>query len=236
MDNTKFIDSIQNEVDASYLYSRIAAGEKDEVIAGYYKQMSDIENHHLQKMLAKGKEMGINVIPKPSFRARMLDRIGKRFGYGAISNMMVDTEKSISSSVIRQKMKTGEQLQGNETRHVSILKSLKDLSGERLTRIEGRHRSVGGNALRAAVLGANDGLVSNMSLVMGVAGATNGEQGVLIAGVAGLLAGAISMALGEWISVKSSQELYEKQIKLELEEIENTPDEEMYELALLYKA
>jgi len=90
--------------------------------------------------------------------------------------------------------------------------------------------------LRAAVLGANDGLVSNLSLVMGVAGATLAGQGVLIAGVAGLLAGAISMALGEWLSVQSSRELYEHQIATEAEEIQTSPEEEAEELALIYES
>ena len=71
---------------------------------------------------------------------------------------------------------------------------------------------MGGNALRAAVLGANDGLVSNMSLVMGVAGADANPKTILLTGLAGLVAGACSMALGEWLSVNSSRELYERQI------------------------
>jgi VIT1/CCC1 family predicted Fe2+/Mn2+ transporter len=86
------------------------------------------------------------------------------------------------------------------------------------------------------VLGGNDGLVSNFSLVMGVAGATAGGGGVLLAGVAGLLAGALSMALGEWISVKSSQELYENQMQLEMDELETNPEAEQKELALIYMA
>jgi VIT1/CCC1 family predicted Fe2+/Mn2+ transporter len=93
---------------------------------------------------------------------------------------------------------------------------------------------VGGNALRAAVLGGNDGLVSNFSLVMGIAGASSGQKEVLLAGMAGLLAGALSMALGEWISVKSSQELYENQMQLEMDELENNPEGEEKELALIY--
>lgn len=237
MNPKKFKIAIQTEADASFLYQCIAAGTKDDMIASYYRQMAEIENHHLQKMLEKGITTGyLTEIPKPSLRARILNRIGKIFGYGIISSMMIDTEKSISSSVLQKKINAGEQIQGNETRHVSILKSLDQLSGESLAKIEGRHRNIGGNALRAAVLGANDGLVSNLSLVMGVVGAAPGENIILIAGVAGLLAGAISMALGEWISVKSSQELYERQINLELEEIENSPEEEMQELALMYKA
>jgi VIT1/CCC1 family predicted Fe2+/Mn2+ transporter len=85
-------------------------------------------------------------------------------------------------------------------------------------------------------LGGNDGLVSNFSLVMGIAGATEGQSGVLLAGLAGLLAGALSMALGEWISVKSSQELYENQMQLEMEELETNPQGEQKELALIYMA
>jgi VIT1/CCC1 family predicted Fe2+/Mn2+ transporter len=108
------------------------------------------------------------------------------------------------------------------------------VSGSNLARFEKRHRSVGGNALRAAVLGGNDGLVSNFSLVMGIAGATSGNDEVLLAGMAGLLAGALSMALGEWISVKSSQELYENQMNLEMEELEVNPAGEEKEIALIY--
>jgi predicted membrane protein (TIGR00267 family) len=90
--------------------------------------------------------------------------------------------------------------------------------------------------LRAAVLGANDGLLSNFSLVMGVAGAALSSQSILITGLAGLLAGAGSMAMGEWISVESSRELYERQISIEAEELKTIPDEEEEELALIYIA
>ncbi len=110
------------------------------------------------------------------------------------------------------------------------------MEGSALAALEGRHRSTGGNALRAAVLGANDGLVSNLSLVMGVAGATLNNHTVLITGIAGLLAGAISMALGEWLSVQSSRELFSHQIKIESAEVAQHPEEEVEELALIYEA
>ena len=112
----------------------------------------------------------------------------------------------------------------------------KGVDGETLAKIEGRHRSAGGNALRAAVLGASDGLLSNFNLIMGVAGAEVSSQGILLTGFAGLLAGAISMALGEWISVQSSRELYQRQIDTEREEIETSPEEEIEELTLIYQA
>ncbi len=103
-------------------------------------------------------------------------------------------------------------------------------------REEGRHRTVGGNALRAAVLGANDGLVSNFSLVMGVAGAGGDQGAILVAGLAGLLAGALSMALGEWLSVQSARELYANQLAAEAAEIADHPEEEVEELRLIYEA
>jgi VIT1/CCC1 family predicted Fe2+/Mn2+ transporter len=114
--------------------------------------------------------------------------------------------------------------------------SPKGMEGGALARLEGRHRSIGGNALRAGVLGANDGLVSNLSLIMGVAGADLSGNSILVTGFAGLVAGACSMAMGEWLSVQSSRELYERQIKVEAQELAETPKEEEEELALIYEA
>jgi VIT1/CCC1 family predicted Fe2+/Mn2+ transporter len=99
-----------------------------------------------------------------------------------------------------------------------------------------RHRGYGGGNLRAAVFGVNDGLVSNASLIMGVAGAGTSPEFVLTAGVAGLLAGALSMASGEYVSVRSQREMYEYQIALERDELDEYPDEEAEELALIYQA
>jgi VIT1/CCC1 family predicted Fe2+/Mn2+ transporter len=95
---------------------------------------------------------------------------------------------------------------------------------------------VGGNALRAAVLGANDGLVSNLALVMGVAGAALSGRAILITGIAGLLAGAGSMALGEWVSVQSSRELHRRQLQIEAEELRLNPEAETEELVDIYRA
>lgn len=98
-----------------------------------------------------------------------------------------------------------------------------------------RHGRIGGNALRASVLGANDGLVSNLSLVMGVAGAGLDNHVILITGVAGLLAGACSMAMGEWISVQSSRELNLRELAVERAEIAKYPEEELEELIGIYE-
>lgn len=236
-----FSASVQTEVDAAFLYERIATAESDSGIAHIFKQLSEIEHGHAEKMLERMLEQGMQgTLPPPSWRARVLDRIGKMFGYDYIIGVMMDTEKSIAQAVVSQKTAEKIPVTGEEGNHVKILQSLltsqHKVSGEQLSRIEGRHKTVGGNALRAAVLGANDGLVSNLSLVMGVAGATSGRSEILLAGSAGLLAGALSMALGEWISVKSSQELYERQMELEMDEIVANPEGELKEITLIYIA
>jgi VIT1/CCC1 family predicted Fe2+/Mn2+ transporter len=110
------------------------------------------------------------------------------------------------------------------------------LSGGALAQLEGRHRGGSGNALRAAVLGANDGLVSNLSLVMGVAGAELSSATILVTGLAGLVAGACSMAMGEWLSVTSAREFGQQQIAVEAAELKEFPEEEKQELMLIYQA
>jgi VIT1/CCC1 family predicted Fe2+/Mn2+ transporter len=103
--------------------------------------------------------------------------------------------------------------------------------------IGGRHRTAGaGNALRAAVFGINDGLVSNAALILGIAGATADARVIVLTGSAGLLAGALSMAAGEYVSVRSQREMFEYQIGLEREELAQYPEEEAAELALIYTA
>ena len=231
--------NLQTEIDAAYLYSKLASHEKDTSIASIFSQMSEIElGHAVAYMRRKGNEAG--KLPPPSLRARILNRIGKLFGYNYVLGVLMETEKSIARALVAQKQSHRIATDGIDTSHVTILRSLLEkgspVEGSTFARFEKRHRSVGGNALRAAVLGGNDGLVSNFSLVMGVAGATSDQEGVLLAGLAGLLAGALSMALGEWISVKSSQELSENQMQLEMEEIEINPEGEQKELTLIYMA
>jgi VIT1/CCC1 family predicted Fe2+/Mn2+ transporter len=103
--------------------------------------------------------------------------------------------------------------------------------------LERRHRGLsGGGNLRAAVFGVNDGLVSNASLILGVAGAGPEPGVIVLSGVAGLLAGAFSMAAGEYLSVRSQREMLEYQIGLEREELSQYPEEEAEELSLIYQA
>jgi vacuolar iron transporter family protein len=231
--------NVQTEVDAWFLYKMLAEHESDETIANVFRQMSEIEKGHAEAFAKKAIINPENLM-HPSNRAKIFNMIGKIFGYDYVLGVLMDTEKSLSTAILSTKKKNKKEITGTETNHVKILQAIleKDTTtaGKHLSKFESRHRSVGGNAIRAAVLGGNDGLVSNFSLVMGIAGATSGEQGVLLAGLAGMLAGALSMALGEWISVKSSQELYENQMQIEMEELETNPDGEMKELALIYMA
>jgi len=231
--------NIQTEIDACYLYRKLAENETDEAVANVFHQMSEIEQGHAEAFARKVNIPTENLI-KPSWRAKTMNMIGQLFGYDYVLGAMMDTEKSLSNAIIKTKEKNKLEVTGSETNHVQILWSIldndKNISGTQHAKFESRHRSVGGNAIRAAVLGGNDGLVSNFSLVMGIAGATGGGKGVLLAGIAGLLAGALSMALGEWISVKSSQELYENQMAIEMDELETNPEGEQQELALIYMA
>jgi len=231
--------SLQTEIDACYLYTKLAENENDEAVVNVFRQMSEIEQSHAEAF-ARRENIPIENLIKPSWRALTLNTIGKVFGYDYVLGALMDTEKSLSNAIISTKERNKEALDGSETNHVKILWSIiekdQSISGSQHAKFEKKHRSVGGNAIRAAVLGGNDGLVSNFSLIMGVAGATSGEQGVLLAGLAGLLAGALSMAMGEWISVKSSQELYENQMAIEMDELETNPEGEKRELALIYIA
>jgi VIT1/CCC1 family predicted Fe2+/Mn2+ transporter len=231
------IKNIQTEVDASFLYKVLAENEEDKAIANIFFRMSEIELSHALAFLQK-INLDASQLPKPSARARILKSIGKVLGYDYVLGVLMDTEKSLSTSILRSRKNQKQAESFSDTAHVTILKNILSsrtkISGANLARFEKRHRSVGGNALRAAVLGGNDGLVSNFSLIMGIAGATNGQKEVLLAGMAGMLAGALSMAMGEWISVKSSQELNENQMELEMEELETNPDGEEKELAIIY--
>lgn len=229
--------NIQTEIDTGFLYKVLAENESDANVAKVFFQMSEIEQGHAIAFMQKNG-LDISILPKPSFRANLLNYIGKIFGYDYILGVVLDSEKSISNAVLDARKKNNSEISISDTAHVTILKNIlnnnSNISGANLARFEKRHRSVGGNALRAAVMGGNDGLVSNFSLVMGIAGATNGQKEVLLTGLAGLMAGALSMALGEWISVKSSQELSENQMQLEMEELENNPEGEERELTLIY--
>lgn len=242
MDLNKLKGQLQTEVDTAFLYESIAAIQTDENLVRVLQSLGEIEKGHAKHMLDKVINAEPNYkMPLPSSRAKLQLKLGKIFGYGSIISSLSNIEKQFAVNAIKNKIESGGKPTGFEHNHLKIIEAVNDnaafnVSGGFLSKFESRHKAVGGNALRAAVLGSNDGLVSNMSLVMGVAGAAVSNNTILLTGIAGLMAGAISMALGEWLSVQSSRELNQRQIDLETEELEASPEEEKKELVLLYQA
>lgn len=242
MDLNKLKGQLQTEVDTAFLYDSIANIQEDDNLKRVLQSLVEIEKGHARHMLHKVMELEPNyTMPLPSSRAKFQLKLGKVFGYTSIISSLSNIEKQFAVNAIKNKIENNEKLTGFEHNHLKIIEAVNsnaalNVSGGFLSKFESRHKSVGGNALRAAVLGSNDGLVSNMSLVMGVAGAAVSNDTILLTGIAGLMAGAISMALGEWLSVQSSRELNQRQIELELEELEASPEEEKKELVLLYQA
>jgi VIT1/CCC1 family predicted Fe2+/Mn2+ transporter len=233
--------NLQGEVDGAQLYRSLADAEPDPKIAEVYRRLAAVEEAHgefwRRKLEALGKRAS-NM--RAGWRTRALGWLARRFGPEFVLPVISGLEKADIGSYDTQPDAVAGGLPQAERSHARILAAIAGgpkggLSGSTLGRIEGRHRT-GGNALRAAVLGANDGLVSNLSLVMGVAGAMIDSHTLLLTGLAGLVAGACSMAMGEWLSVNSARELYQQQIDTEAGELEQAPDEEKEEIILIYQA
>ncbi|HPH97211.1 MAG TPA: VIT1/CCC1 family protein [Anaerolineaceae bacterium] len=235
-------ENFQNEVDSAFLYRTLAGLEKQENLSQVYLHMAQAEEEHTGFWEKKLADAGAPVKGrKPTWRAQALAVLAKQFGPGFVLPTLIGKEKDGGNAYSGQEEARETTMAAEERSHERLLttivsKSRGGMEGGMLAALEGRHRSGGGNALRAAVLGANDGLVSNLSLVMGVAGADLSGHTILITGLAGLLAGAGSMALGEWLSVQSSRELYAHQIEIEKRELALIPEEEQAELALIYQA
>ncbi|MGC8855474.1 MAG: VIT1/CCC1 transporter family protein [Anaerolineae bacterium] len=237
----RYLGNRQKEIEGAALYQALAENEKQPQLAELYRKLAATEEKHAAAWEKKLTEMQVPIPPRQiSWRTRTMIWLAKRFGPGFILPTITQNEQVDSRAYDSQSEAEAQQFAREEKSHARVLAMAaapkSGLSGAAVAQMEGRHRAGGGNALRAAVLGANDGLVSILSLTMGVAGATMSNKEVLIAGLAGILAGAGSMALGEWLSVQSSRELYEHQIKIEEEEIATNPDEEREELALIYQA
>lgn len=224
------------------MYNAVADAEKSPQLAAVYRKLAATETKHAAFWQAQLRAANQQVSTyKPSWRARTLAALAKRFGASFVLPTITDLERGDSKGYATQPESKNTPMSAEENSHANVLRTIVTqtrggMEGSALAQLEGRHRATGGNALRAAVLGANDGLVSNLSLIMGVAGAVTQGNEIVIAGLAGLLAGACSMAMGEWISVQSSRELYERQIKIEAAELAHAPQEEQEELALIYQA
>lgn len=238
---TRLRDNLQAEVDGARLYRALAEAEPNPDIAKVYARLASIEEAHAEVWRKQLQALGKSIrMPPPGWRTRALSFLARRFGPAFVLPVIGGMERIDSSKYDTQAEAVAGGLPQAERSHARILQAIgqglpNGMQGSALARLEGRHRS-GGNALRAAVLGANDGLVSNLSLVAGVAGATIDNHTLLLTGIAGLVAGACSMAMGEWLSVNSARELYQGQIQTEAMELEQAPEEEQEELALIYQA
>jgi VIT1/CCC1 family predicted Fe2+/Mn2+ transporter len=230
----------QDEIDSAWIYRALADAEDDPSLAEVYQRLASVEEKHAAFWETKMRAEGEAIPPRaPTWRAKALAWMAKRFGTSFVLPTLADLEAADSGSYDGQPDARAAAMPAEERSHERILKTITGrggLTGSTVARLEGRHRAAAGNALRAAVLGANDGLLSNFSLIMGVAGASQSGQAILIAGLAGLMAGAGSMALGEWISVQSSRELYHHQIGIEAKELAEIPAEEEEELKLIYQS
>lgn len=242
-DINRYRENLQGELDASATYRALADLEQQPHISEVYQRMAAMEEKHATFWAGKLADAGGTSAPSnPTMRARLLIFLARKLGAGLILPTLVSTEKVAGHGYDNQEEAKGTGMAGEEQSHARVLKAVSQATrgsgaeGGMLARMEGRHRAVGGNALRAAVLGANDGLVSTLSLVMGVAGGLRNAQTVALAGVAGMLAGACAMAMGEWLSVQSARELAQKQMAIEQSELEESPQEEMEELALIYQS
>lgn len=238
----RYLANRQGEIDSAALYRVLADVERQPQLSDVYRRLASTEEQHAtlweQRLVAAG-----HTPPpaRPSWRVRVLARLARRFGPQFVLPVIIGREAADSGDYDQQPESRGTAMPAQERLHGRLLRAIagssrSGMEGPALARFEGRHRAVGGNALRAAVLGANDGLVSNLSLVMGVAGAAVSGRALLVTGLAGLIAGAGSMAMGEWLSVQSSRELNERQIEVEREELTTAPAEEAEELALIYQA
>lgn len=238
-DIARYRANLQAEIDGGALYRAMAEGSQSPQLGELYRRLAETEERHAELWRGRLAEVGASFPARATVRTRLLVALVRRFGPGLVAGTIASQEARDRGRYDDQPEAAGTSLAADERSHARLLNTLIGQGGSAgglLARFEGRHRAVGGNALRAAVLGANDGLVSNFCLIMGVAGAGADRGPILIAGLAGLLAGSLSMALGEWLSVQSTRELYVNQLRIEASELEEMPAEEEAELQLIYEA
>jgi VIT1/CCC1 family predicted Fe2+/Mn2+ transporter/rubrerythrin len=229
------------EQQAIRLYGRLANAEPNPDLASVYRKLMAAEERHAAYWAEKLRENGAEIPSvRATWRTRTFGWLAARKGPAFVLPSIAAQEKTAAMDYIGQTDAESVHMPADERSHARIFQRLTQISqglqGNQLAHFEGRHPAAGGNSLRAAVLGANDGLVSIFSLVMGVAGVGVSTHTIVATGLSGLLAGALSMAFGEWLSVQSSRELNQHQLAIEEQELAETPEEELEELTLIYQA
>ena len=240
MQARRFGELLASEQRSAALYTRLAGaanGEQQKVLA----ELAAVERKHAAHWADKLTELGEPVPERArtGLRSRMLGWLAYWFSVAAVLPFLERAEHA-DAGLYRDDADATAAMAIDERSHARVLTHLRDSvptdDPAGIRRRERWHRGDRSGALRAAVFGVNDGLVSNTSLVMGFAGSGASGSTILFAGLAGLLAGAFSMAAGEYISMRSQKESYEREISLESEELRDDPEAEVEELALIYRA
>ena len=235
-----WLQNLIDERDGAALYEGLAKYEKDAARATSFRELAEAERRHAAIWARKLEKEGV-ALPAdlPSSRVRALVWLARRLGSAAVVPMILETEAGDAekydqqggeaTAIAEEERAHGRVLTGMAGRGSTSPRGL-IASRERWHRGGGRAGSI-----RAAIFGMNDGLVSNLSLILGVAGAGVAPGTVLVTGFAGLLAGAFSMAAGEYTSVASQRDLLARQVAMEKREIDEAPEEEAAELVLIFK-
>ncbi|HEY2279801.1 MAG TPA: VIT1/CCC1 family protein [Streptosporangiaceae bacterium] len=233
-------DMLASERDAAALYTRLAdaeTGEREEI----FRELASIELKHAAHWEGKLRDAGARVPAPggPSLRTRLLGQAASRLSVGSVLPLIERAERA-DAGMYDADPDADPEMAADERGHARTLARLID-GGKpdpraQVRRREPWHRGDRSGALRAGVFGVSDGLVSNTALVMGFAGSGASRTVILLAGVAGLLAGSFSMAAGEYVSMSSQREMYQREIALEQAELAEKPDEEHAELVLIYRA
>jgi len=244
-DTDQSLDNLRLERDAILLYDGLAAMEKEPARSAAFHRIAGNERRHADIWARKLEERGAVVPPAPTRprpRVAVILFLARLFGTKAVSDLVTALEGDEEDIYDSQSSPEVAAIAADEREHARIWQQLKGTTAERqaeddIASRERWHRSSRSGTLRAVIFGVSDGLVSNLALVMGVAGAA-GDQSrfIFLAGVAGLLAGSFSMAAGEYISMQSQRELFERQIALERAELAAMPEEEEAEMASIYRA
>ena len=233
-----WLQNLLDERDGAALYEGLAQIEKSPSGAASFAELARAERRHAQIWAKKLEGAGVALpADKPSSRVRLTLWLARRLGTGAVLPHVAETEAIDADKYARQGAEA-EELVKEEREHREVLVGMRGKALGAAGLIASReswHKGGRSGALRAAVFGMNDGLISNLSLVLGVAAAGAADHALVVTGLAGLLAGACSMAVGEYTSVASQRDLLRRQVDLERRELAEAPEEEASELALIFK-
>jgi VIT1/CCC1 family predicted Fe2+/Mn2+ transporter len=239
-----WLQNLVDERDGAALYEGLAKYDSDPAKARSFTELAAAERRHAEIWIRKLEKEGVAIPPdRPSSRIRALIWLARRLGSEAVVPMILDAEAGDADKYDAQGG-DATAIAEEERAHRVVLAGMGDgqtRDARALIAVRERWHGNSGRAgsVRAAIFGMNDGLLSNLSLILGVAGAGAGagfdNHAVVVAGFAGLLGGAFSMAAGEYTSVASQRDLLTRQVELEKREIEEAPEEEAAELALIFK-